>query len=171
MGGACSSCADMMGMPEIEVDEARVGKIVAKSGAKVAKNAKKNYKKFPEEMEKCSKKKPATTFEVPDVPGMSLEHDVSERNDIIKASVTSATSGPVRDDITNEVWKDMRPELNEQLPASLPNSVKSKALSKCKDAVVRPMVDKAVDKMLKEIVEKMQSTPDGEAADEDDEKE
>jgi len=174
MGGACSSVTEALGIegaevPEIEVDEEQVERIVQRSGKKIAKNAKANYKKFPVETEKCSKKTPPEAFKVPEVKEMTLEFDKAEKKDYVKASVLAASGKPVKDEITNEVWLEIKPDLSKQVPDSVPNSIKNKALNKCKETVVAPMVDKSIDKVLDKIIEKMNnSSDDGE--DSDDEK-
>jgi hypothetical protein len=174
MGGACSAVTEALGIegaevPEIEVDEEQVERIVQRSGKKIAKNAKANYKKFPAATEKCSKKTPPEAFKVPEVKDMTLEFDKAEKKDYVKASVLAAAGQPVKDEITNEVWLEIKPDLSKQVPDNVPSSIKNKALNKCKDTVVAPMVNKSIDKVLDKIIEKMNNSDNSD--DSDDEKE
>lgn len=176
MGGACSAVTEALGiegaeMPEINVDEAQVERIVQKSGKKIAKNAKANYKKFPAETEKCSKKTPPEAFQVPECKDMTLQFDKAEKKDYVKASVLASAGKPVKDEITNEVWREIKPDLSKQVPDNVPNSIKNKALNKCKDTVVAPMVAKSIDKVLDKIIEKMNNSDDSEESDDEEQKE
>jgi len=174
MGGACTTIKEALGiegmdMPEINVDEAQVEKIVKRCGKKIQRNAKTNYKKFPAETEKCSKKTPPESFTVPEVKDMTLEFDKAEKKDYVKASVLAAAGKPVKDEITNEVWRELKPDLSKQVPDNVPSSIKNKALNKCKETVVAPMVVKSIDNVLEQIIEKMNNSDDN--AESDDEKE